>query len=272
MTRDSPIGADVSSRRVVLADGTGIHYRVAGNPAEPAHRRIILVHGLVASSRYMVPLARELGRSFLVYAPDLPGFGKSDKPRKVLSIADLAVAVADWMQAMELGPTHLIGNSMGCNILAEFALMYPELTDHLVMQGPTTDPTARSTIRQVTRWMLNGWREPSMGNILIKDYAAAGVRRAIVTTGHLMRHRIEDRLSEVRAPTLVLRGCRDPIVPHAWAERATALLPHGCLVEVPDVGHTMNIFAPAQFAEAVRHFLPDSIPSRGSQRAQPPAP
>jgi len=51
------------------------------------------------SSRYMVPLALELARDSAVYAPDLPGFGRSSKPPKVLDMVELADALAAWTGA-----------------------------------------------------------------------------------------------------------------------------------------------------------------------------
>jgi len=58
-------------------DGLRMHARVSQGPGSPA---MVLVHGLVVSSRYMVPTAERLSPHHPVYVPDLPGFGKSDKP------------------------------------------------------------------------------------------------------------------------------------------------------------------------------------------------
>jgi 2-hydroxy-6-oxonona-2,4-dienedioate hydrolase len=59
------------------------------------------------------------------------------------------------------------------------------------------------------------------------DYADAGVGRALRTFGRALADRIEDKLPLVQAPTLVVRGARDPIVPQAWAEEVSRLLPAG---------------------------------------------
>jgi pimeloyl-ACP methyl ester carboxylesterase len=72
---------------------------------------------------------------------------------------------------------------------------------------------------------------------------------------HLLRHPIEERLSQVRMPALVLRGTHDPVVPRAWARRAAHLLPQGRLIEVAGAAHIMNFHAPERFARIVRRYV-----------------
>ena len=197
----------------------------------------MLVHGLVIPSRYMVPLAPD----FPVYAPDLPGFGESDKPRRVLAVPELAEALHAWMRAIGLPRAALVANSFGCQIVAELAARHPEAVDRLVLQGPTVDAGARSLPVQVWRTLRNGRMEPpALGRISAVDYAKAGLGRAVRTTRAMMRDRIEDKLPRVRAPTLVVRGSRDPVVPQAWAERVARTLSDGRLVVVEGGAHLAN--------------------------------
>ncbi|MGQ0751733.1 MAG: alpha/beta fold hydrolase [Betaproteobacteria bacterium] len=217
---------------------------------------VILVHGVVISSRYMLPTAERLAPLCRVFAVDLPGYGKSFKPTVTLSIPELADALADWMNAIGIEKGHLVGNSFGCQIIAEFAVRYPNRVDRLVLQGPTVDPEARTFARQLARLWINSRREaPHLGHITRQDYMAAGLRRACATIKLALRDRIEERLPRVIAPTLVVRGTEDPLVPHAWAKRAASLLPHGTLHEIPHVAHTINYTAPRAFVRAIAPFL-----------------
>jgi 2-hydroxy-6-oxonona-2,4-dienedioate hydrolase len=70
-------------RRWDDVEGTTIHSRVSTCGGPTGVPPIVLIHGLVISSLYMVPTARRLAPNFRVLAPDLPGFGGSDKPRRV---------------------------------------------------------------------------------------------------------------------------------------------------------------------------------------------
>src|SRR5438067_13787370 len=71
------IGLTMIGQEWSVVGGLRTHARVAGSPSAADGRGVVLVHGAVVSSRYMVPLARQLARDFRVWAPDLPGFGLS---------------------------------------------------------------------------------------------------------------------------------------------------------------------------------------------------
>jgi 2-hydroxy-6-oxonona-2,4-dienedioate hydrolase len=222
---------------------------------------VVLVHGLVISSQYMIPTAQQLTHDYHVEAPDLPGYGKSYKPTKILNLYGLAGALAEWMTARGIKKAHFVGNSFGCQILAEFALQHSEKINRLVLQGPTVDPAARSLGRQMLRLVINSRREhPGLGRITRADYRAAGVRRAWSTIQMALKDRIEDKLPYVYAPTLVVRGDKDPLVPQQWAERAATLMPRGALCIIPGAAHTLNYSAPEQFAAAIRPFLRSGEP------------
>ncbi|HEV8307119.1 MAG TPA: alpha/beta hydrolase [Methylomirabilota bacterium] len=233
----------------------GVIHALAGRrvPGRPA---VVLVHGMVVSSRYMAPTAERLAPLCNVYAPDLPGYGKSYKPRPILRLPQLADALATWMEAVHLDRAHLVANSFGCQIVAEFAVRHAARVRRLVLQGPTVDPAARTMRQQIWRSILNSPNEPkSLGWVSLKDYRAAGLRRAWMTFKLVLADRIEDKLPHIDAPAMVVRGERDPIVPQQWAEEVARLLPRGELRVMPGVGHTINYAAPRQFVDLIRPFL-----------------
>ena len=245
------------AERRIAVDGVQVYYRVSTRPIPAERPPVVLVHGYGMSSRYMVPLAEALGRDFRVYAPDLPGFGRSDKPERALDIPDLGDALAAWMTVVAVGPAVLIGNSLGCQILIELALRHSERVACLVLQAPTPDPAARTVHQQILRQALNLRYDATarMSWIVLSDFFSAGPRRLAHTLRHLLRHPIENRLTEVGIPALVLRGTRDPVVPRAWASRAADLLPQGRLIEVAGAAHIMNFHAPERFARIVRRYV-----------------
>lgn len=229
----------------------------AGPPPRCRAPTVVLVHGQVISSLYMVPTARRLARDFPVLAPDLPGFGLSDKPRRVLSIPELADALAAWMDAAGLRSAALVANSLGCQVVVDLAARRPEMVEALVLAGPTMDAGARTAWAQVGRWVRD-WpgERPSLALAHLRDFALAGPRRALRTFRYALADRIEDNLPRVAAPTLVVRGERDPIAPQRWVEQVTQLLPRGRLAVIPDGPHCVNYSTPDAFARVVRAFLP----------------
>lgn len=217
---------------------------------------MILVHGLIVSGRYMVPTLKQLAHHYRVYAPDLPGFGKSESPLDVLDIPGLSGALASWMDALRLEEAALVGNSMGCQVIAHLAARRPALVERAVLQAPTMDPHGRSVSRHVARFLLDVPREPlSLVPLELGDLLAAGARRGWRTFRYALEDRIEENLPRMRAPALVVRGSRDSICPQRWAEEATRLLPNGRLVNLDGVAHAANFGAPARFTELIQDFL-----------------
>jgi 2-hydroxy-6-oxonona-2,4-dienedioate hydrolase len=236
--------------------GSSMYARTWAGPSEPDSPTVILVHGMVVSSRYMVPAGEQLSAFCRVYAPDLPGYGHSDKPRALLNVSGLADALADWMHVVDLSRAALLGNSYGCQIIAEFAVRHPALIERAVLQGPTSDPSKRSAWGQIKAWLVHNIREPGgMTGIMIRDYRAAGLRRAVHTFFDSLEDHIEDKLPHISVPTLVVRGTEDVLVTQAWVERVTALLPNGHLIVIPGVMHTINFNQPLELARVVRPFL-----------------
>lgn len=217
---------------------------------------LILVPGMIISSSYMIPLSLELAPYCSVHMVDFPGYGRSDKPARTLDIGELSQALCLWMGANNLAKATLVANSFGCQIAAEFAVRHPDRVDKLVLQGPTVDPEARGIFRQALRLKINSWRETKpVGMISAKDYRSAGLSRVFGTIRMVLRDRIEDKLPRIEAPTLIVRGGRDPVVPQEWAERATSLVPHSELKIIAEGAHTLNYSEPERFSRVILGFL-----------------
>jgi 2-hydroxy-6-oxonona-2,4-dienedioate hydrolase len=216
---------------------------------------VVLVHGAAVSSRHMAETAKALATHFPVYAPDFPGHGDSENPPRVLDAAGLAVSIAAWMRAAGIPRAHLVGNSFGCQVIAEVAVREPELVDRIVLQGPTVDPRAHGP-PQILRWFVNSVREGmTQPNATFGQWAKAGPRVFVRTLLFMDRHRIEQLLPRVEAPTLVVRGSCDPIVPQRWAEEAARLLPNGRLEVIDGETHTIVLSAPHRLARVAVPFL-----------------
>lgn len=241
-------------RRYDVAGGTRFHVRVSEPAAEGPP--VVLVHGFVISSRYLVPLMRELAPRCPSWAPDLPGFGRSEKPRRALDVAGLADALAAWMEGPGPGRATLVGNSFGCQVIVELAARRPDLVARAVLVGPTMDPSA-GALAQAGRLLLDAPRERlSMWLLHVPDYARAGVPRALRTYRHALADPVLEKLPRVAAPTLVVRGERDPIVTPAWAQAVARALPRGRLATLPGA-HALNYSRPRPLAEAILRFLPE---------------
>ncbi|MFI2371179.1 alpha/beta fold hydrolase [Streptomyces sp. NPDC018833] len=244
------------------AAGTRVHAAVLGPPGVP---EAVCVHGLGCSYRYWLPFARALTPYARTVAVDLPGFGRTRGPRRALDVRGLSLALADWLRATARGPAVLVANSTGCQVVVDLAVHAPELVGPVLLNGPTFDRNARSWPIQTGRLLRDArWERPSLGVALAASYADCGVRRALHTYLRMVRDPVERKLHHLRTPVVVARGTRDPIVPRAWAEEVTGLLPDGRLASVPGAGHTLNYSAPRELARITRTLLPESAHAPGT--------
>jgi 2-hydroxy-6-oxonona-2,4-dienedioate hydrolase len=243
-----------------------MHALVREDLAPPCRLPVVLVHGAAVSSRHMAETAKALATHFPVYAPDFPGHGESENPPRVLDARGLAESTAAWIAATGITRAHLLGNSFGCQVIAELAVRHPDLVDRIVLQGPTVDPQAHGP-PQIARWFVNSLREGmTQPNATFGQWAKAGPRVFVRTLLFMDRHRIERALPHVQAPTLIIRGSRDPIIPQRWAEEATRMLPDGRLEVIEGETHTIVLSAPQRLVRVVVPFL------RETQPQQPGAP
>jgi pimeloyl-ACP methyl ester carboxylesterase len=217
----------------------------------------LLIHGMVISSLYMIPLAERLADlGYEVHAIDLPGYGRSEKPRAPLGVPALADCAAAWIEAQGGGEWHLVGNSMGCQVVADVAARYAHAVDTLTLIGMTVDPAAPTLFRQALRLMRDMPREPwRLWLDHVVDYLCAGPRFAIGAMRSMIADRIETKLPCIAAPTLIMRGEYDTVTPRSWARNGLTLLQRGKFVEIPNGSHAVHYGNPLPVAETIRRFV-----------------
>ncbi|CAN5822709.1 hypothetical protein BH20CHL1_BH20CHL1_01950 [soil metagenome] len=236
--------------------GRKVHTRVATRIDLPGRPSVVLVHGLVVSSLYLVPTGELLAPHFNVYIPDLPGFGKSEKPPNVYTVEQLADWLIAWMDAIGLERPAFLANSMGCQVIVEAAVRHPERVRNIVLSGPVVDPRARKPLVQVMRALrVYFYEKPSLIRIHAIDYARLGLRGFVRCMQSMLEYRIEEKLPFLNDPVLVVRGEHDFIVPQRWAEEVAALLPQGHLIVLKGAAHTTNYSTPRKLVRACRAFL-----------------
>lgn len=223
---------------------------------------LVLVHGVIVSSRYLMPLGDELAADFPVVIPDLPGYGLTPSPPLPPTLASLADAAVAAGKAAGHRRLALVGNSFGAQVALEAALRHPDVVERLVLIGLTIDPEARSLPRQFLRWLRCGPDEHlSFLPVMARDLCDLGPRRATQLLRVMLRDRPEQKLPQVRQPTLAVRGGRDRIAPAAWARRSAELLPDGGLVTIPGYAHMPHWSGTLVTAPLVREFLAAAEPA-----------
>lgn len=278
--RELVFHADYS--RFAEVDGTRVHYQEAGDPNAPP---MILIHGFATSNLVWSKVFLEFADAgFRVIAPDLLGYGYSDKPRNLdYTIARQAEMVVRFMQGLGIDRAVLVGSSYGAAIAATIALDHAELVEKLILVGAVTN-------NKPTRYLLMRlFGSPIIGDVLSPLVVGSrrllrlrmkrvydrhswvlderrvdarhlplrtrGAHRAIIRT---VRSWDAERVSRdahlLTRPTLLLWGDHDREVPLREGEHLHEEIPHSRLVIFRECGHLPHEEYPAGFTKVVSEF------------------
>lgn len=174
------------------------------------------------------------------------------------------------MEAAGIERAVLVGNSLGCQVIAEMAARSPDRVLGVVLTGPTVDPAGRTLYEQFKRLLIDATRERfSLIFVWLRSLFEAGLSRAWQTARHALEDRIEENLPRVHVPALVVRGERDPVAPQAWAEQVARLLPRGRLAVIPGGPHALNYSAPGELVLLIREFVESEVSATRVHRNAP---
>jgi pimeloyl-ACP methyl ester carboxylesterase len=239
-------------------DGVKVFYRESSGPLDAAP--MMHLHGFGLSGRYLLPTAELLAGEFRTLVPDLPGFGRSGRPRLPLDVPELAQAAAAFLDDRGIEKVTLVGNSMGCAVICEFAHLYPERLERAVLVAPAgglhNQPLHRA-LRQLAR---DGVREPlGLMQVAVPDYLRFGVPSTLRMFRALTRYPALDRLLELHIPTLVVLGSADPLMPAPprVQEVARQIDNSVLLVVIHGAAHAINFSHPGELANVIRQFMSD---------------
>lgn len=276
--RPPPVG---ESRRL-QALGLHLHCVVAGEGAPP----LVMVHGLGGSWDDWRPVIEPLSRQRLCLVPDLPGFGRSPKPEAPYSVGWLAEVLRDLLRGSGALPAVLCGNSLGGHICLEYARRWPQDVLALVLSAPAGGHQSPSAINlallNVVRCLGRGRLARRFGPTVLPWF----IRRLFYRCGPECREKIAfyqhylhspeyplfiraatraaashlgysllPRLGEIDAPTLVIAGRHDPVIPLAEVRGLSRRLPHSELVVFEACGHLPQVEEPERFVAEVERFL-----------------
>ena len=250
--------ASALAERWTTMDGLDLFYRESQNP--PDAPVMMHLHGFGLSGRYLLPTAELLQDEFHTYVPDLPGFGRSVRPAKALDVPGLAHAAARFMDDRGAASATLVGNSMGCPVILEFAHDFPDRIDRAVLVSPAGGMHNQPLTRAMTQLARDGGREPSaLVRVATPDYLRFGVSSTAKMFSALMHYPSLERLLDLRIPTLVVLGDRDPLMPSPARvkEVASHIDNQLVLVVIEGAAHAINFSHPGELANVIRQFMAD---------------
>jgi abhydrolase domain-containing protein 6 len=237
---------------------------------------VLLVHGFAADKDNWTRFARHVPEGFRMVAPDLPGFGESTRdPAKRYDILSQVERLRAFAQTTGLGRVHVLGNSMGGQIAAVYAALYPEAVASLTLLAPGGLRTARPS--EMAKALAEGRNPlvvespadfhrlmsfvfvepPSVPGPVLRHFAErAALSRAFndKVWNDLMSppDPLEPYLGRIQARTLVIWGDSDRVLDVSGAEVVRSGLPSAEVVILKDCGHAPMIERPE---ESAAHWL-----------------
>ena len=227
---------------------SNLHYTAQGNGPP-----LVFVHGLAGSSRWWRANTRLLSKHFTVYLVDLPGFGRSRATGRG-PLAELVASLPGWLDRHGLERVHLVGHSMGGYIASHLAATRPERVGRLALIDSVGIPL-NLNVAQMLRRVLQGLPHsaPLFVPIVVADGLRAGLPYLLRLTNEIVQVDTRVLLPQIEAPTLLLWGTRDTVVPPALGLEMSELIPDSRFYFIPRAGHN----AMADRPELVNRYLVD---------------
>lgn len=246
------------AERWTTVDDIDVFYRESPEP--PDAPVMMHLHGFGLSGRYLLPTAERLRDDFHTLVPDLPGFGRSGKAPDSLDVPDLAHAAARFLDDRQVEKVTLVGNSMGCPVILEFAHHHPERLDRAILVSPAGGVHNQPLRRAIGQLARDGGREPlRMAGVAAPDYLRFGVPSTFKMFHALTQYPSLERLLELQIPTLIVIGDRDPLLPGPARvqEVASRTDNHVLVVMIEGAAHAINFSHPGELAHLIRLFMSD---------------
>jgi pimeloyl-ACP methyl ester carboxylesterase len=271
--------------------GHRVIYRIAGDGPP-----VVLIHGMVNSSKHWEQVALRLADRYTVVAPDLLGHGDSAAVRGDYSLGAHACSIRDLLTTIGIERATIVGHSLGGGIAMQFFYQFPQRVERLALissggLGHEVSPMLRGAALPGAAtgiWLVANRRvrsalERAGGRMrergsrkgvyleavarAMRPLQDAAARRAFVQT---LRSVIDVRGQHVSAidrlyllgelPTLIVWGGRDNTIPMQHGLAAHALIPNSSFVTLPKAAHFPNLEDPQGLADALLDWLDSTEP------------
>ncbi|MGL4766787.1 MAG: alpha/beta fold hydrolase [Formosimonas sp.] len=295
MTADIPLEKLIQKYRTphshfINVNGLTVHYQRIGDVHKPA---LLLLHGVASSSHTWQGWSEQLAPDFCVFSIDIPSFGLSDPfmERTPPTAAKYMHFLDQLVGALQLPHFHLAGNSLGGWLTWHYALHNPQRVNKIILVNATglsyavqhnpmnwrhnlgfalvTHPLTRHLSKLITsryliaRELRGMFANPHLvsQSLITRHHELlrrTGVRTAASETlsmPDLWRPNAQQRLSQIKQPTLILWGAHDKMLLPAEGELLHQTIAHSQLIIYPNAGHLPMEEIPEQSAHDARMFL-----------------
>lgn len=237
-------------------------------------RTLVLLHGIGASAERWSRVIPTLSKYFRVIAPDIVGFGYSDKPTVEYTMDFFLDFFNEFLDSLDVSKISIIGSSFGGHLATEFAIRFNRKIDRLVLASPagimrTSTPTLDGyimaalypTYENAFKAFKEMAHDPDAVNEeIVMDFVnrmrLPNAKYAFMSTLLGMRYapKLQGRLGKIISPTLLMWGDSDRMIPVQYSKDYSEI-PDSELVVIKNCGHTPFVEKPMTFNKLVLKFL-----------------
>ncbi len=275
----------------ITVNDTTLYYEDTGPPGEP----IVFSHGLLWNTTLFAPQVEALKHRYRCISYDHRGQGRSaDDAREVIDMDLLTDDVVALIKALDLGPVHFCGLSMGGFVGMRLAARHPQLVRSLILCETSAGPEPAENapryrrLNFVARWLGPRVVIPAVMPILFGKTALTDPkrewqrrewkkqlnknRRSVwrAVNGVILRQPVVDELAHIEAPTLVIVGAEDVATVTAKAQQIAGEIEYSKLVILANAGHSATVEEPAAVNDQIERFLKDVKEDGGDWRGPRP--
>ena len=264
--------ADLVRKEITLPDGLQYVY-LEGGQGEP----LMLLHGFGGDKDNFTRVARFLTPHYRVIIPDHIGFGESSHPQQADYVPPAQVErLRALAQALGVKKLHLGGNSMGGQIAMTYAALYPTEVSSLWLLGPAGvwsapqsevfkiiaktghNPLLAKSVDEFAQIIEFGMSDPPfIPRPMLAVLAQARIKNFALEERifkQIAAYSVEERITGLPTPTLIVFGDQDRAIPAATAEVLYKLLPRSQVIIMPGIGHLPMLERPQQSANDYLRF------------------
>jgi len=246
---------------------------------------IVLLHGAWHTSQQWVPVMARLSQNYHCFAPDLLGFGESERPDRPYSIALLAEGLAEYLESLRLREVYLVGDSLGAWVAASYALQHLDQVQGLVLLSPLGVEVKGQASWRGAAWLMGKppvlvWLLRGLGPILrllghwasldrlwqvYDQYQQSPTACQILfqrRRAEIQAEQLQSQLPWLKRPVLLLQEMPASPVAEARIQVYARALPQAVVKQLP-TGPSRNCWAdaPDRVADQIHQFIGQRHPS-----------